>query len=264
MNMFLSIIILIVGIFLSRIISSGIEKILTVNRKIDPTISGFLSTLARYTIIIFTLIIVLSHLGVKTSTVLTILGAASMAIGLALQGSITNFASGVLLVVLRPFKTNQYVDLGTAAGTIVNVHIFYTTLRTLDGKIIIVPNGKIISGNIINYSREPFRRNEFIISVGHDADVDCVIEILKLVLSLENRIVKKYGVVVGLHSFNTSSLNFIVRCWCKTKELNKVYLDLMLQFKKELDKNNIPNFYSQMEIRLNKRKEQKKKIILVE
>ncbi|AWH90352.1 mechanosensitive ion channel protein MscS [Buchnera aphidicola (Melanaphis sacchari)] len=248
-NLTSAIIILISGMFASKIISNGVNQIL-ITRHIDATIAGFLSTLMRYIIITFTLIASLGRIGVQTTSVIAILGAAGMAIGLALQGSLSNFAAGVLLVTLRPLKSGEYVNLGNVAGTVLNIHIFYTTLRTLDGKIVVVPNNKIISGNIINYSRESARRNEFSISVSYDSNIDLVITVLRKVVENEKRVIKDKDIIVGLKELGPSSLNFIVRCWSNTDELNAVYWDLMSQFKKELDKNNINIPYPQVDVHI--------------
>ncbi|QNS01645.1 MAG: small-conductance mechanosensitive channel MscS [Buchnera aphidicola (Pentalonia nigronervosa)] len=244
--------VLIVGMFVAKIISNGVNQVL-IARKIDLTISGFLSALIRYVIITFTLIAALGKLGVQTTSIIAILGAAGMAIGLALQGSLSNFAAGVLLVTLRPLKSGEYVNLGNVSGTVLNIHIFYTMLRTLDGKIVVVPNNKIISGNIINYSREPARRNEFIISVSYDSDIDLVIKVLKKVIENEDRVIKDRDIIVGLSEFAPSSLNFVVRCWSNNNDLNEVYWDLMAQFKKALDKNNINIPNSQIDVYLYKK-----------
>lgn len=251
-NLTSAIIILITGMFTSKIISNGVNQVL-ITRRIDATIAGFLSALMRYIIITFTLIAALGRIGVQTTSVIAILGAAGMAIGLALQGSLSNFAAGVLLVTLRPLKTGEYVDLGSVSGTVLNIHIFYTTLRTLDGKIVVVPNNKIISGNIINYSREPARRNEFMISVSYNTDIDLVIKILKTVIENEDRVIKDRDIIVGLSELAPSSLNFIVRCWSNINDLNAVYWDLMANFKKALDENNINIPYPQIDVHLYKK-----------
>ncbi|MCR2306589.1 small-conductance mechanosensitive channel MscS, partial [Salmonella enterica] len=122
---------------------------LMISRKIDATVADFLSALVRYGIIAFTLIAALGRVGVQTASVIAVLGAAGLAVGLALQGSLSNLAAGVLLVMFRPFRAGEYVDLGGVAGTVLSVQIFSTTMRTADGKIIVIPNGKIIAGNII-------------------------------------------------------------------------------------------------------------------
>ncbi|VFP81573.1 small-conductance mechanosensitive channel MscS [Buchnera aphidicola] len=251
-NLFFAIIVITIGFFISQLFASIAKKLLSL-RHIDNTISGFLSTLARYIVITFTFIIALGQIGVQTNSIITILGTAGMAVGLALQGSLSNFAAGVLLVLLRPLRTNEYVNLGNAAGTVLNIHIFYTTLKTLDGKIIVIPNGKIVAGNIINYSREPIRRNQFVINVAYDSDVDLVISVLQNVLDNEERVLKHPGNFIGLNEFSPSSLKFVVKCWCHTKELNVVYSDLMLKFKKALDEHNITIPYPKMDIYLYKK-----------
>ncbi|QIQ41457.1 MAG: small-conductance mechanosensitive channel MscS [Buchnera aphidicola (Aphis urticata)] len=251
-NLTSSIVILVTGMFLAKIISNGVNKIL-ITRHIDATIAGFLSALMRYIIITFTLIAALGRIGVQTTSVIAILGAAGMAIGLALQGSLSNFAAGVLLVTLRPLKTGEYVNLGNVSGTVLNIHIFYTTLRTLDGKIVVVPNNKIISGNIINYSREPARRNEFSISVAYNTDIDLVVKVLRKVIENEDRVIKDRDIIIGLSELAPSSLNFIIRCWSNTEELNSVYWDLMAEFKKALDQNNINIPYPQIDVHLYKK-----------
>ncbi|MGI4816589.1 MAG: small-conductance mechanosensitive channel MscS [Janthinobacterium lividum] len=246
-NLFFAIIIIIIGFFFSQFLANGALKLFSA-RHIDNTVSGFLSTLARYIVITFTGIIALGQIGVQAKSIIAIIGAACMAVGLALQGSLSNFAAGVLLILLRPLRTSEYVNLGNAAGTVLNVHIFYTTLKTLDGKIIIIPNGKIVAGNIINYSREPIRRNQFVINVAYDSDADLVISVLQTVIDQEERVLKHPGNFVGLNEFSPSSLKFIVKCWCHTTELNSVYSDLMLNFKKALDKHNITIPYPKMDI----------------
>ncbi|VFP78268.1 Small-conductance mechanosensitive channel [Buchnera aphidicola (Cinara cuneomaculata)] len=251
-NLSFSIIVITVGFFISQFFANGTQKLFSIHN-VDNTISGFLSALARYIVIIFTGIIALGQIGVQTNSIIAIIGAAGMAIGLALQGSLSNFAAGVLLILLRPLRTSEYVNLGNAAGTVLNVHIFYTTLKTLDGKIIVIPNGKIVAGNIINYSREPIRRNQFIINVTYDSDVDLVISVLQTVLDKEERVLKHPGNFVGLNEFSPSSLKFVVKCWCHTTELNAVYSDLMLKFKKALDQHNITIPCSKMDIYLYKK-----------
>ncbi|WP_422667353.1 small-conductance mechanosensitive channel MscS [Buchnera aphidicola] len=252
-NLTSSIFILITGIFIGKMLSTGVNQVL-ITRHIDITISGFLSALIRYIVITFTLIASLGRIGVQTTSIIAILGAAGMAIGLALQGSLSNFAAGVLLVALRPFKTGEYVNLGNVSGTVLNIHIFYTTLRTLDGKMVVVPNNKIISGNVVNYSREPARRNEFIISVAYDTDIDLVLTVLRNVVDNEERVIKDRDIIVGLSELAPSSLNFIVRCWSNTNDLNTVYWDLMAKFKKALDQNNINIPYPQIDVHLYKKK----------
>jgi small conductance mechanosensitive channel len=215
-------------------------------------VADFLSALVRYGIIAFTLIAALSRVGVQTASVIAVLGAAGLAVGLALQGSLSNLAAGVLLVTFRPFRTGEYVDLGGIAGTVLNVQIFSTTMRTVDGKIVVVPNGKIIAGNIINFSREPVRRNEFIIGVSYEADIDQVKQILTDIVSRDERVLKDRDITVRVNELGPSSVNFVVRAWSKSGDLQNVYWDVLEQIKKGLDANGIGIPYPQMDVHVRK------------
>ncbi|WP_336768858.1 small-conductance mechanosensitive channel MscS [Pantoea endophytica] len=248
-NIVAAIITIIIGMFIARIVSNAINRVLLA-RHIDATVADFLSAMVRYGIIAFTVIAALGRVGVQTASVIAVLGAAGLAVGLALQGSLSNLAAGVLLVTFRPFKTGEFVDLGGVMGTVQNVQIFSTTLKSADGKIVVVPNGKIIAGNIVNYSREPIRRNEFIIGVAYDADVDQVISLLREVVDADERVLQDLGVQIGLNELAASSLNFVVRCWSKSSDLQNVYWDLMKNFKRALDANGIGIPYPQMDVHL--------------
>ncbi|MBS0882837.1 small-conductance mechanosensitive channel MscS [Pantoea sp. JGM49] len=247
-NIVAAIITIIIGMFIARIVSNTINRVLQA-RHIDATVADFLSALVRYGIIAFTLIAALGRVGVQTASVIAVLGAAGLAVGLALQGSLSNLAAGVLLVTFRPFKTGEFVDLGVM-GTVQNVQIFSTTLKTVDGKIVVIPNGKIIAANIVNFSREPIRRNEFIIGVAYDADVDQVIELLREVVEADERVLKEMGIQIGLNELAASSLNFVVRCWSKSGDLQNVYWDLLKNFKRALDAKGIGIPYPQMDVHL--------------
>lgn len=248
-NIVAAIAIIIIGMIAARFISGTVNKLL-VARKIDPTVADFLSGLVRYGIIAFTLIAALGRVGVQTASVIAALAAAGFAFALALQGSLSNLAAGVLLVTFRPFRAGEFVDLGGVMGTVLNVQIFSTTLRSADGKIVVVPNGKIIAGNIINFSREPERRNEFIIGVAYDADIDEVLTLLRGVVDAEPRVLQERGVQIGLNELAASSVNVVIRCWSKAGDLQDVYWDLMRNFKRTLDANNIGIPYPQMDVHL--------------
>ncbi|MFU0872332.1 small-conductance mechanosensitive channel MscS [Kluyvera sichuanensis] len=248
-NIVAAIAILIVGMIVARIVSGTVNRLMLA-RKIDATVADFLSALVRYAIIAFTLIAALGRVGVQTASVIAVLGAAGLAVGLALQGSLSNLAAGVLLVMFRPFRAGEYVDLGGVAGTVLSVQIFSTTMRTVDGKIIVIPNGKIIAGNIINFSREPARRNEFIIGVSYDADIDKVKQILTRILEADNRILKDRDITVRLNELAPSSVNFVVRAWSLSGDLQNVYWDVLEQIKREFDANGISFPYPQLDVHM--------------
>ena len=196
-------------------------------------------------------------MGVQTASVIAVLGAAGLAVGLALQGSLSNLAAGVLLVMFRPFRAGEYVDLGGVAGTVLSVQIFSTTMRTADGKIIVIPNGKIIAGNIINFSREPVRRNEFIIGVAYDSDIDQVKQILTNIIQSEDRILKDREMTVRLNELGASSINFEVRVWSNSGDLQNVYWDVLERIKREFDAAGISFPYPQMDVNFKRVKEDK-------
>ena len=244
-NIVAAIVILVIGMIVARIVSNTVNRLMLA-RKIDATVADFLSALVRYAVIAFTLIAALGRVGVQTASVIAVLGAAGLAVGLALQGSLSNLAAGVLLVMFRPFRAGEYVDLGGVAGTVLNVQIFSTTLRTADGKVVVVPNGKIIAGNIINFSREPARRNEFIIGVAYDADK--VKQLLTSIIESDDRILRDREMTVRLNELGASSVNFVVRVWSKSSDLQNVYWDILERIKREFDANGISFPYPQMDV----------------
>ena len=244
-NIVAALAIIIVGLIIARMISNAVNRLM-ISRKIDATVADFLSALVRYGIIAFTLIAALGRVGVQTASVIAVLGAAGLAVGLALQGSLSNLAAGVLLVMFRPFRAGEYVDLGGVAGTVLSVQIFSTTMRTADGKIIVIPNGKIIAGNIINFSREPVRRNEFIIGVAYDSDIDQVKQILTNIIQSEDRILKDREMTVRLNELGASSINFVVRVWSNSGDLQNVYWDVLERIKREFDAAGISFPYPQI------------------
>ncbi|WP_369702050.1 small-conductance mechanosensitive channel MscS [Citrobacter freundii] len=253
-NIVAAIAIVIIGMIVARIVSNTVNRLMLA-RKIDATVADFLSALVRYGITAFTLIAALGRVGVQTASVIAVLGAAGLAVGLALQGSLSNLAAGVLLVMFRPFRAGEYVDLGGVAGTVLNVQIFSTTMRTVDGKIVVIPNGKIIAGNIINFSREPVRRNEFIIGVAYDSDIDQVKKILTDIIQSEDRILKDREMTVRLNELGASSINFVVRVWSNSSDLQSVYWDVLERIKREFDANGISFPYPQMDVNFKRVKE---------
>ncbi|CNJ97309.1 small-conductance mechanosensitive channel MscS [Yersinia intermedia] len=248
-NLVAALLILTVGSIIAKVASRMLGRVMKL-RGIDVTVADFLAAMARYSILAFTIVAVLGRLGVQTASVIAVIGAAGLAVGLALQGSLSNFAAGVLLVAFRPFKAGEYVDLGGVAGTVVQVQIFSTTLRTVDDKIIVVPNGKIIANNIINTSREPNRRTDMVIGVAYDADIDVVKKVLSDIIAADKRIMHDKGVTVRLNEMAASSLNFTVRVWTTNGDAMEVYWDLMENFKRALDANKIGIPYPQMDVHL--------------
>lgn len=248
-NIVAAIVIFIVGSIIAKIVSGAITRLMKA-RGVDLTVAHFLSALVRYGILAFTIIAALGRIGVQTASVIAVIGAAGLAVGLALQGSLSNFAAGVLLVLFRPFRTGEFVDLGGVSGTVKDVQIFSTTMLTSDNKTIVVPNGKIIAGNIINYSREPNRRVDITVGVAYDADIDLVKKVLGDIVAADKRIMHDQGVTIRLNEMAASSLNFVVRAWTTNANYWPVYFDLMENFKRGLDANKIGIPFPQMDVHL--------------
>lgn len=248
-NILSAIVILIVGCVLANFSSRATARLMQA-RGIDTTIVNFLSALIRYVVLALTIIAVLGRVGVQTTSVIAMLGAAGLAVGLALQGSLSNFAAGVLLVLFRPFRSGDYVTVGGQSGTVKDIQIFGTSLLSVDNKVIIIPNGKIIADNIINYSREAKRRVDIVISVSYNADIDVVKKALNDVVDADKRIMQNEEVTIRLNEMAASSLNFVVRVWTANANYWPVYFDLMENFKRALDANNIGIPYPQMDVHL--------------
>lgn len=251
-NLAAAIVIIVVGLVIARIVSHMVQRVLLAH-SVDHTVADFLSSISRYAVIAFAIIAALGRVGVQTASIIAVLGAAGLAVGLALQGSLSNLAAGVLLVTFRPFRIGEFVDLGGVSGSVLNVQIFSTTLRTADGKVVVVPNGKIIANNIINFSREPVRRNEFIVGVGYEADIDQVKQILTDIVMAEERILKDRDIIVRVHELAPSSVNFIIRVWSNSGDLQAVYWDVLERIKKALDASNINIPFPQMDVHVKPR-----------
>lgn len=238
-----------IGKIISQLLSKGIEKLL-LRRKVDVTVVHFCSALIRYITLAFSIIAALGRLGIETSSIIAVIGAAGLAVGLALQGSLSNFAAGVLLVTLRPFRAGNLVQIGQINGVVQVVHIFSTTMLTADNKEVIIPNGKIIADSIINFSRHPYRRIDLSIAVGYDSMLQEVKNVIKSVIDSDKRIDKQRGVTVRLAELGASSLNFTVRVWVKNGDYWDTYYDLLEGIKESLDEYNISIPYPQMDIRI--------------
>ncbi len=251
LNILAAVAILIAGKFVASIIRKLIRKIMQ-KRDIDATLTGFIGSIVYAGIIAFVVIAALSKLGIQTASFVAILGAAGLAIGLALQGSLSNFAAGVLMIIFKPFKGGDYVSAGGCDGFIKEVGIFTTSIQTVDNKLIIVPNAKIMSDTIINYSAMETRRVDIVAGVSYDDDVDRVKDILLKILTEDERILKDPPPFVGLLEMADSSVNFTVRAWVKTENYWNVFFDTNEKIKKTFDAENISIPYPQLDVHMDK------------
>ena len=251
MNIGAAILTLIIGLYVARLIAAGFSKMMG-KRDLDPTIVDFTSNMIRYVIVAFVVIAALGRIGVQTTSFIALLGAAGLAVGLALQGSLSNFASGVLIIVLRPFKTGEYIEAAGAEGVVDSVQIFATTLTTLDNKVVVVPNSAILDGNIVNYSRMPTRRIDLTIGVSYSADLAKTKAVLEKVLKANSKVLKTPVSQVAVAELGDSSVNLVVRPWVNGSDYWPVRFELTEAIKNELDKAEIGIPFPQMDIHLDK------------
>jgi small conductance mechanosensitive channel len=250
-NIVAAIFILLIGNFIAKTIAKGISKVLR-KKEMDEAVIQFLHSLMHYGLLIIVFIAALSRVGVQTASVIAVIGAAGLAIGLALQGSLSNFAAGVLIVAFRPFKSGDYVEIDGVGGSVEAIQMFSSILRTPDNKMVVVPNAKVIGSPITNYSRHETRRIDFVIGVAYDADLKKTKEVLRRVVTADSRVLTDPEPTIGVVSLGDSSVNFVVRPWVKTTDYWGVYFDLMQAIKEELDKENIGIPFPQMDVHLNK------------
>jgi small conductance mechanosensitive channel len=238
-----------VGKWIARVLSNLAATILEKSH-VDETFSQFMANLIYYALLIVVILTTLAQLGVQTTSFLAILGSAGLAIGLALQGSLGNFAAGVLLIIFRPFQVGEYIEGAGVGGTVHEIKLLVTQLNTPDNKVLFVPNGKLMGDNITNYSRNPTRRCDMILGVSYDDDIDKVRAIIEDVLGKEERILEEPEPVVGLIEFGESSVNFTVRPWVNTSDYLTTKMDLLAEFKRRFDTEGISIPYPQQDIHL--------------
>ena len=246
---FWAILILVIGRILARIVSRMIASTMK-KSNVDATLIGFVSNMVYFALIAFVVIAAMSALGIETTSFAAVIAAAGLAIGLSLQSSLSNFAAGVILILLRPFKAGDFVEAGGVSGIIEEVQIFSTKIRSGDNKQIIVPNGAITGGNIVNYSTKETRRIDMVIGVGYNDDLKKVRSVLEAILAAEERVLKDPEPTIGLLELGESSVNFAVRPWVKTGDYWPVLFDLQEKIKLTFDAEGISIPFPQRDLHI--------------
>lgn len=231
--------ILLIGLWLSGRVATLVKRALIRNRRIDEMVAVFLGSLTRYTLIAVTLIAVLNQFGVETTSLVAVLGAASLAIGLALQGTLSNVAAGVMLLLFRPFKVGDYVEIGGTAGTVKAVTLFLTELATPDNVEIMVPNGQVWGAIIKNYNHNPTRRCDINVGISYDDDIDAARAAVLECVTLDTRALKDPAPAVVPIGFGASSVDLQVRVWCNTADFWAMRWDLTQAIKSKFDQRGI-------------------------
>jgi small conductance mechanosensitive channel len=229
-----ALLIVLVGIrlarFLQRMASRAMQR-----AKIDSTLSHFTGNLVYVAVIVLTAIVALGQLGVETASFIAVLGSAGLAIGLALQGSLSNFAAGILMVIFRPFKVGDYVEVAGMGGVVEKINILSTTLTTPDNRTIIAPNRRLFDDNITNYSAQPSRRIDLVFGTKYESDIDRVKQVISEVLAKDRRILQDPAPKVGVLDWGDTGIRFAVRPWVRTMDYWDVYFDVQEAMKKRFD-----------------------------
>ncbi|MCF8128967.1 MAG: mechanosensitive ion channel [Deltaproteobacteria bacterium] len=241
--------IFIIGRWVAKGIRNLIRRIMT-RGKVDQTLISFICNLSYVTLLAFVVIAALSKLGIETTSLIAILGAASLAIGLALRGSLSNFAAGVMMIIFRPFKVGDFIEGGGTSGTVEEIQIFSTQLKTVDNKTVIVPNAKIFGDKIVNYSTKGTRRVDMTFGIGYDDDIDRARAVIREIIDGDERVLKDQAIVVAINELADSSVNFTVRVWTKSGDYWGFFWDTTEAVKKRFDAEGIGIPFPQQDIHL--------------
>ena len=250
-NIAIAIAIFYVGKIVVSLFVRGLRKVMQ-KREVDRTLETFVCNLVRMALMVVVVIAAISQVGIETTSFIAIFGAAGLAVGLALQGSLSNFAAGVLIVLFRPYRVGDFVEAAGIAGSVEQVQILTTVLKTPDNKMIIVPNSQIMDSVITNYSANDTRRVDMVVGVSYSDDLDKVHATIKELVAADERILDDPECKIAVSELADSSVNFIVRPWVKTEDYWGVFFDLTEAIKKRFDKEGISFPFPQQDVYLHK------------
>ncbi|MDJ0904495.1 MAG: mechanosensitive ion channel [Woeseiaceae bacterium] len=250
-NLITAIVIFYVGRLAVNVITRGIDRVMTA-QEVDKTLVSFVTNLVSMILLVIVVIAAVGALGVQTTSFIAILGAAGLAVGLALQGSLSNFASGVLIIVFRPYKVGDFIEGAGISGGVVDVQILTTVLKTGDNKQIIVPNSQIMGGIITNYSANETRRVDMVVGVSYEDDLDKVRSTIEELIAADDRILDDPATTIAVSELADSSVNFVVRPWVRTADYWGVKFDLTEAIKKRFDQDGISFPFPQRDVHLYK------------
>jgi len=253
LNVVFALAVFVIGKFLARKVTDIIIALLGKKKGMDETLLNFFSGLIYYALLVMVVLAALDQVGVNTTSFLAIIGAAGLAIGLALKDSLSNFASGVMLVFFKPFKIGDVVNAGGITGKVIHIHLFNTEFTTPDNQKILVPNASITSGAITNINAHNKRRVDLVIGIGYDDDIKKAKDLLNTIVEAHEKVLKDDGITVAVSELADSSVNFVVRAWAKTPHYWDVKFDLTEQIKLTFDKEGISIPYPQTDVHLYKK-----------
>jgi len=248
-NLVLAILIFYVGKLAVGLVVRGTRKLMQA-QEVDKTLQTFVCNLERMLLMVIVIIAAIGQLGIQTTSFIAIFGAAGLAVGLALQGSLSNFAAGVLIVLFRPYKVGDFIEGAGISGVVVEVQILTTVLKTGDNKQIIVPNGQIMNSIITNYSANDTRRVDMVVGVSYDDDLDKVRSTLQELIDADDRILDDPACTIAVSALADSSVNFVVRPWVKSADYWGVMFDMTEAIKKRFDNEGISFPFPQQDVHL--------------
>ena len=249
LNLVIAIAIFYFGRMVARLITKGLRNLMQ-SQEVDKILETFVCNLAYWALMAFVIISAITAVGIETTSMIAVVGAAGLAVGLALQGSLANFAAGVLIVVFRPYRVGDFVEAAGISGVVEQVQILTTTLKTGDNKMIIVPNGQIMGSIITNYSANDTRRVDLAVGVSYDDDLDKVRSTLEDIIAADKRVLSDPECLIAVAELADSSVNFTVRPWVRTADYWGVKFDLTEAIKKRFDKEGISFPFPQQDVHI--------------
>jgi small conductance mechanosensitive channel len=238
-----------IGKWVAKLLTRAIRKLMA-KSKLEPMLVTFTGNLTYAALMVFVVLAALNQLGIQTTSFIAVIGAAGLAIGLAMQDSLSNFAAGVMLIIFRPFKTGDFIEAAGTSGTVLEIQIFTTTLKTGDNRLIHIPNGKIIAGNIVNYSANDTRRVDMVFGISYDDDIKKAKTIIEEVLKSESRVLSEPEPTIGVLELADSSVNIAVRPWVNTSDYWPTLFALNETIKEKFDEAGISIPFPQSDIHL--------------
>ena len=250
-NVVIALAIFYVGKMVISIVVRGLRKVMR-RQEVEKTLETFVCNLVRTVLLVFVIIAAIGQLGIETTSFIAVFGAAGLAVGLAMQGALSNFAAGVLIVLFRPYRVGDFIEAAGINGVVEQVQILTTVLKTGDNKQIIVPNGQIMDSIITNYSANDTRRVDMVVGVSYGDDLDKVRSTIQELVAAEERILDEPACTIAVSALADSSVNFVVRPWVKTSDYWGVMFDLTEAIKKRFDKEGISFPFPQQDVHLYK------------
>ena len=249
-KLLLAIITLFVGLWIIKVIVRSIGRIME-NKGADPSLTPFLKSIASILLKVMLIICIAGMVGIQMTSFIAILGAAGLAVGMALSGTFQNFAGGVMLLIFKPFTAGDFIEAQGFAGTVSEIQIFNTILKTPDNRTVIIPNAPLSTGPMVNFSTEPQRRVDLIFGIGYNDNIDKAKTVIQKIVDADSRILKDPASFIALKELADSSVNFVVRAWVKSPDYWGVFFDMHESVKKAFDKEKISIPYPQMDVHVN-------------